>query len=169
MKKQFPTWIDETAQPTRWLLEGSLDGKSWFAVEDKSEADTDLPHDLVVREDGISARFLRLTVISLPYGQAACVSGLRVFGKGHSTKPAAAFDVKAQIVDGLNCEISWKGTATGYNVLWGYAPDKLYHSYLIYSDHVNIGALVRGQSLFIRVDSFNDSGITEGSVLCVKE
>ena len=162
-------WIDETAQPTRWLLEGSWDGESWFMIEDKSAVDTDLPHDLVVREDGISARFLRLTVISLPYGQAACVSGLRVFGLGGSEKPAAAADVKAQIVNDLNCEVSWTGSAMGYNVLWGYAPDKLYHSYLVFTDHVNIGSLVKGQSLYIRVDSFNDSAITEGSVLCVQE
>lgn len=162
-------WIDARHQPTRWLLESSLDGESWYTLEDKSAADTDLPHDLVVAEDGTPARFLRLTVISLPYGQPACVSGLRVFGLGGGEKPAAAADVTARIVNNLNCEVSWTGSATGYNVLWGYAPDKLYHSYLVFGEHGNIGSLVRGQSLYIRVDSFNDNGITKGSVLCVKE
>ena len=37
---------------TRWKLEGSLDGNTYFMIEDKSEAETDLPHDLVVREQG---------------------------------------------------------------------------------------------------------------------
>lgn len=162
-------WIDERHQPTRWILEGSLDGESWFMVEDKSEADTDLSHDLVVREDGLRARYLQLTVISLPYGQAACVSGLRVFGLGRGEKPGEAQEVRAQLVEDLDCLVSWRGNATGYNVLWGYAPEKLYHSHLVFSEQVNIGSLVKGQSLYIRVDSFNENGITEGSVLSVKE
>lgn len=162
-------WIDEQHQPTRWYLEGSPDGKNWFMVEDKSETDTDLPHDLVVREAGFKARYLRLTVVSLPYGQAACVSGLRVFGLGSGEKPDPAGEVTAQIVDGLDCAVSWTGRAMGYNVLWGYGPDRLYHSYLTFDEHINIGSLVRGQSLYIRVDSFNENGITEGGVLCVKK
>ena len=46
--------------------------------------------------------------------------------------------------------VTWdKGDAVGYNVLWGFAPDKLYHSYMVLgSNEVNIGALVKGQPVF---------------------
>ena len=47
---------------------GSLDGNTYFMIEDKSEAETDLPHDLVVREQGIRVRYLRLTIVEIPYG-----------------------------------------------------------------------------------------------------
>ena len=52
--------------------------------------------------------------------------------------------------------------ATGYNVLWGHAPGKLYHSRLCYDRKVRIGALVEGQDYYVRVDAFNESGITHG-------
>lgn len=158
-------WIDETPQRTQWILEGSLDGETYFVIADKSQADTDLPHDLVVRERGLEARYLRLTVTALPYHQAACVSGLRVFGLGHEEKPAQAVAVTAEYAGDLDRKVAWEGNATGYVLLWGHAPDKLYHSRMTFGNHASIGALVKGQRVFIRVDSFNESGITHGTVI----
>lgn len=155
-------WIDESHQPTRWLLEGSTDGQTYFIIEDKRRADTDLPHDLIVREDGLQARFIRLTVESLPYRQAACVSGLRIFGLGHGCAPDAAKNVTATMVSHTDIQLSWDGDAIGYNVLWGYAPDKLYHCRQVFANAASIGGLTKGQSIYVRIDSFNDSGITEG-------
>lgn len=161
-------WIDEVPQRTRWLLEGSLDGENYFTVEDKRQAETDLPHDLVVHEDGIQTRYLRLSVTELPYQQAACVSALRIFGILDGAKPDAATNVKCVMKSDLDMEVSWNGNATGYCVIWGYAPDKLYHSYQVFDKQVCIGGLVKGQPVYVRVDSFNDSGITEGVTIKVK-
>ena len=158
-------WIDEVSQPTRWRLEGSIDGKTYFIIEDKSDTDTDLPHDLVVKEQGMKARYIRLTVLSLPYEQTACVSGLRVFGLGSGNAPSKASEVATKRVSDLDLDVCWKGTGTGYVVEWGYAPDKLYHSYQVFGESVRIGGLVKGQDTYVRVDSFNDNGITEGDVL----
>lgn len=60
-------YIEERSFCTGWLLEASADGKSWFILEDKRNAGTDLPHDLVVKPEGISARYIRLTVTDTPY------------------------------------------------------------------------------------------------------
>lgn len=158
-------WIDETSQPTRWKLEGSLDGKTYFTIEDKSQTDTDLPHDLVVVADGLEVRHLRLTVVSLPYGQVACVSGLRVFGLGHGEKPPKVTTVVAEYAGDIDLNVTWRGNGTGYVLLWGHEPDKLYHSRMTFVNHAPIGALVKGQRVFVRVDSFNDSGITHGKVI----
>ena len=162
-------WIDETPQPTRWKLEGSLDGKDYFAIEDKSNVDTDLPHDLVVREVGLQARYLRLTVVSLPYGQAACVSGLRVFGLGAGEKPAAASNIIVRQESPLDLAVEWQGDANtvGYVVQWGHAPEKLYHSRMAFAPCAAIGALVAGQPVYLRVDSFNENGITHGTAQMV--
>lgn len=156
-------WIDETPQPTRWKLEASLDGSRYFTIEDKSDAETDLPHDLVIREAGVQARYLRLTVLSLPYGQAACVCGLRVFGHGTGQRPAPAAHVKIRHESELDLAVEWQGNATGYVVLWGYRPDKLYHSRMTFSPHTSIGAVIKGQPIYLRVDSFNENGITHGA------
>lgn len=160
-------WIDTVHQPTRWVLEGSADGETWTAIEDKSQVDSDLSHDLVVREDGVQARYLKLTVLAVPYGQPATVSGLRVFGLGHGVSPAPAKEVKAAWQGDLDLYLTWTGDAMGYEVLWGYAPDKLYHSYEVFDTKVHLGGLVKGQPVYVRVDSFNESGITEGTVFRV--
>ena len=157
-------WIDTKHQPTRWVLETSLNGEDWKTLEDKSETETDLPHDLVLREDGVPARYLRLTVCALPYGQRACVSGLRIFGLAEGAKPESVEEFAFRADGDLDLYLNWDGQATGYVVNWGFAPDKLYHSYLCFDTHVHLGGLVRGQKLWARVDSFNESGICHGKV-----
>lgn len=157
-------WIDTNHGFTRWKLEVSLDGKSWQMLQDKRDVETDLPHDLVVCEEGVSARYLRLTVISLPYDQCACVSGLRVFGFAPGKKPAQVDRFSCRAAGELDLHLEWEGQATGYVVSWGHTPDKLYHSYMTFSPRVHLGGLVKGQKLWGRVDSFNESGITEGCV-----
>ena len=138
---------------------GSLDGKNYFMIEDKSEADTDLPHDLIVRLEGVQARFLKLTVIEVPYGQTACVSGLRIFGVGDGEKPEAP-EFEAYRENELDMMVKIEGTnATGYNILWGSQPDKLYHSHMVFGNEQRIGALVKGKEYYVRVDAFNEMGL----------
>lgn len=162
--KSQPRHIEEREGKTRWKLEGSADGTNYSVIEDKSEADTDLSHDLVVRETGEKLRYLRLTIMEVPYGQKPCVSGLRAFGIGNGEKP----DVPAfqAVRDGdLDMDVEMSGkNAMGYNILWGHRPDKLYHSCMVFDAKKRIGALVKGQNYFVRVDAFNENGITEGEV-----
>ena len=162
-------WIDTKPQVTRWLLEGSVDGVNFFEIADKQNTDTDLPHDLVVCEDGIEARFLRLTITELPYNQTPAVSGLRVFGLGDSPKPQKTAAVTFELATALDLLVNWAASddASGHVVNWGYAPDKLYHSYMTFDDSIEIGGLMKDQSLFLRVDAFNESGITTGDILKV--
>ena len=157
-------YIEEADLKTRWILEGSKDGENYFVIEDKSEAETELCHDLVLREEGIEVRYLKLTVISVPYGQQPCISGLRVFGIGDGEKPSVP-EFTAIRENELDMCVKIKGSgALGYNILWGHEPEKLYHSYMVFKDEQRIGALVKGEKYYVRVDAFNESGITEGNV-----
>lgn len=166
-----PRYIEERDLVTRWVLEGSLDGNAYFMIEDKSEAATDLPHDLIVREQGIEVRYVRLTILQIPYDVTPCISGLRIFGIGHGEKPKAPVCRTRRSDDRLDLLVDIENTedAVGYNILWGHAEDKLYHSYQIYKGEgaltqKRIGALVKAQEYFVRVDAFNESGITHGEV-----
>lgn len=163
-------WIDTDPQKTRWLLEGSVDGTHFFTITDKRNANTDLPHDLIVSEDGIEARFIRLTVTELPYDQTPAISGLRIFGLGDSPKPQKTAEVTFELTTALDLWVNWAASddASGHVINWGYAPDKLYHSYMTFDDSVEIGGLIKDQSLFLRVDAFNESGITRGDILKVR-
>lgn len=164
-------YIDERRHYTRWLLEGSVDGESYFVIEDKSQADTDLSHDLIVNVNGVKARYIRCTVKELPYGQTACISGLRVFGIGTGSLPQRTSGIQTIRMSELDLSVTWeKDDAVGHNVLWGFAPDKLYHSYMVLgSNQVTISALIKGQPLYVRVDAFNEKGITEGELRKVIE
>ena len=163
-------YIEERNLITRWKLEGSLDGDNYFMIEDKSDAKTDLPHDMVVREDGIQVRYLKLTVLAVPYDQPAAISGLRAFGIGDGEKPAVP-TFTAERLDDLDMKVaitSDDADVTGYNILWGHAEDKLYHSYMIFGKkEQKIGALIKGTDYFVRVDAFNENGITEGEVIAL--
>ena len=174
-----PRYIEERDLYTRWKLEGSLDGKEYFIIEDKSQVTTDLPHDLIVREAGIQVRFVRLTVVEIPYDVTPCISGLRVFGIGTGKKPQVPVFRAARSENRLDLNVTIEGTkdTVGYNILWGHEEDKLYHSYQIYRDvkdvqenrdaviEKRIGALVKSQEYFVRVDSYNENGITKGKVV----
>ena len=162
-------YIEERDLRTRWKLEGSSDGAGWFVIEDKTGADTDLPHDLVVREEGFRARYLRLADMEVPYGQSPCVSGLRVFGLGHGEKPEKARFTAVRTGDlDMDVHIEARENVVGYNVLFGTSPEKLYHSHMLFAPGTKrIGALVRGREYFVRVDAFNENGITEGEVFAL--
>ena len=167
-------YIDEKQWPTQWKLLGKAAGDpadedGWFVIADKSDVQTDLPHDLVVCEDGIQVRYLKLTDMHVPYDQNPCISGLRVFGNAQGEAPAAPefTAVRTGTMD-MDVEIvRADDNTTGFNILFGSAPDKLYHSYMIFGKtKQRIGALVEGKEYYVRVDAFNECGITEGN--CVK-
>ncbi|MBR0161260.1 MAG: family 43 glycosylhydrolase [Oscillospiraceae bacterium] len=162
-------YIDRDHKPLRWLLEGSADGDIWTVIKDKRETATDLPHDLIVLELPLSLRFLRLTVTAVPYGVAPSVSGLRVFGKGNGKKPPQP-NVRLQRLGDLDFSVNIPESVEtlGFNILWGHCPDKLYHSYLVMADHLDskrVGAVIKGRETWVRVDSFNENGITHGKVM----
>ncbi len=160
-------YIEERDFATQWKLEGSADGESWFVIEDKSNAETDLSHDLIVREEGFAARYLRLSEMAVPYAQVPCVSGLRVFGRGKGEKPAAA-RFRAERIEDLDMlvDIADQEDALGWNILFGSSPEKLYHSYMVFAPGPRrVGALIKGREYYVRVDVFNENGITEGEVI----
>lgn len=163
-------YIDLEKRVSRWLLEASADGEHWDILCDKRAAEEDLSNDCIFFPDGVSARFLRLTVKELPFHQPIAVSGLRVFGRGKGSAPEKARGVRAERVGDLDMLVSWQPDrgAVGHNILWGYAPDKLYHSYLVLgADEKNIGALMKGEPVYVRVDAFNENGITEGEAFAL--
>lgn len=159
-----PRYIEERALKTRWILEGAEDGEVYEVLADKSQADTDLTHDLIVWEEGKHLRYLKLTVKEVPYGQQTCISGLRVFGIQQKEKPEIP-EFTAERIGDLDMNVKIQGSgALGYNILWGENPQKLYHSYMVFHPEQRIGALIKGRDYWVRVDAFNEAGITEGNV-----
>lgn len=155
--------IELEPQISNYTLEISSDGVNWTLLETVSR---ECSNGYYAYPDGISARYVRLTGGKLPYGQALRVSGLRIFGIGDGDKPAQAV-ASAERIGGLDAMVRWEliPDAQGCNVRYGIAPDKLYMSWLVYdANEVKLSTLIKGQEYYIRVDSFNENGITEGPV-----
>lgn len=156
--------IETRPQISHYTVETSLDGETWTLREDVAR---ECSNGYYAYADGIRARYIRVMGGELPYGQTLRISGLRVFGNGAGARPAAA-KAAAVRVDALDGKISWQhlDNAQGCNVRYGTAPDKLYHSWLVYdADEVTLSTLMAGQTYYICVDSFNENGITEGDVV----
>ena len=156
--------IETRPQISHYTVETSLDGETWTLREDVAR---ECSNGYYAYADGIRARYIRVMGGELPYGQTLRISGLRVFGNGAGARPAAA-KAAAVRVDALDGKISWQhlDNAQGCNVRYGTAPDKLYHSWLVYGeDEVTLSTLMAGQTYYICVDSFNENGITEGAVV----
>lgn len=165
-------YIEEANLTTQYLLEGSVDGENFFVMEDKTNATTDLSHDFLCWESGFGVRYIRLSQMRVPYEQNPCISGLRVFGNSQGSKPDQA-SYQIHRISGIDMEIEvdemeQENGPIGYNILWGHEENKLYHSYLTYDRKKRIGALIEGESYYVRVDTFNECGITEGKVQFVK-
>ena len=156
--------IETRPQLSHYRVETSLDGETWTLREDVAR---ECSNGYYAYADGIRARYVRVMGGALPYGQTLRISGLRVFGNGAGARPAAA-KAAAVRVDALDGKISWQHleNAQGCNVRYGTAPDKLYHSWLVYdADEVTLSTLMAGQDYYVRVDSFNENGVTEGDVV----
>ncbi len=161
-----------TSLRTRYLLEGSLDGESWFTLRDLSQAETDLPHPYFVLTPGTSLRYIRLTGVALPYGKKLAISGIRVFGLGTGSRCEAVTRCSAVMEDAMTCRLTWQAVADaqGYNVRYGIAPDKLYNSWLVYDDcQLLLTTLNAGQTYYYAIDAFNENGITPGTVHTMAE
>lgn len=156
--------IETRPQLSHYRVETSLDGETWTLREDVAR---ECSNGYYAYADGIRARYIRVMGGALPYGQTLRISGLRVFGNGAGARPAAA-KAAAVRVDALDGKISWQHleNAQGCNVRYGTAPDKLYHSWLVYdADEVTLSTLMAGQTYYICVDSFNENGITTGEII----
>jgi hypothetical protein len=72
--------------------------------------------------------------------------------------------------DPLTAKLSWNADSntTGCNIHWGIAADKLYESWLVYGQtELSLPYLNAGQAYWIRVDAFNENGVTIGKVMRV--
>lgn len=160
--------IELVPQISRYVLETSLDGKQWETLETVAR---ECSNGYFEYPEGVRARYIRVTGGQLPYRQPLRISGLRIFGNGCGKKPAKA-EVSAVRNGELDAVVRWAhlGDAQGCNVRYGAAPDKLYQSWLVYSaDELTLTTLMAGATYFIRVDSFNENGITPGDVFRLAE
>ncbi len=152
----------------RYTLWASADGKKWNLIMDKSKNSKDVPHDYIELTKPVKTRFIKLRNLHMPTGKFA-ISGLRVFGSGEGPLPDSVshFIVLRSENDSRNALIKWftVNAATGYNIYWGTAPDKLYNSVMVYNDNqYYFKSMDKGRPYYFSIEAFNENGISVKTV-----
>jgi hypothetical protein len=150
---------------TRFKILASKDNRNWELIADLSKEKTDRPNAYIQLEHAVDARYIKYEHIYVAAPNLA-ISDFRIFGRGKGNLPPAPSGllVKRQS-DERNADISWKKVtgATGYNILWGIGPDKLYETYQLFDDHapnLTLRALNTGQEYYFAIEAFNEQGVS---------
>jgi hypothetical protein len=147
----------------QYKLYGSIDGKTWNIIIDKSNNKTDLPHEYISFDKPIETRFIKLENIHMPSGKFA-ISGLRAFGttKGSVPDTVQHFVVLRGDTERRNSWLKWQVNekATGYMIYTGIAPDKLYTSMMVLgANEYYFSAMEKELPYYFQIEAFNESGI----------
>ena len=157
----------------QYKLYYSTDGKKWSILIDKSKNLKDVPHDYIELPEPVEARFIKLENIHLPTGKFA-ISGLRVFGSGHESKPDTVrhFIILRTEKDKRSAWLKWTpvDNAYAYNIYMGTAPDKLYNCIMVYgSNEYWLKSMDKEIPYFFRIEAINESGVSELSEIVKSE
>lgn len=151
----------------------SKDGKNWQLLIDKSKNTTDVPHDYIELAEPVEARFIKLGNIHVPTGKFA-ISGLRVFGSGHGSKPDPVnnFVILRTAKDKRSAWLKWKpvDNAFAYNIYLGTAPDKLYNCIMVYgANEYWLKTLDKEIPYYFTIEAINENGVSKLSEIIKSE
>lgn len=151
--------------PYRYIVEASRDGKKWTLLFDKRDCAVDNPHQLLVLDKPVKARYIRITNCAELTGKFS-IFDLRIFGIAPGKTPKAVSTITIlREEDPRRMRISWPEAegAQGYVLHWGTEPDELFSSCQTLEPEVELGLFSKGQNYYFRVDTFNESGVTKGT------
>jgi len=149
----------------QYILYGSVDGKTWTVLKDKSINTTDVPHDYIEFAKPVRARYIKLENHHMAAGKFA-ISGLRVFGKGNGKAPEAVKQFIALRGDAerRNAWLKWQlmDDATGYTIYSGIAPDKMYNSVMVFGkNEYYFRAMDIDRTYYFQIEAFNENGVSK--------
>lgn len=148
----------------QYKLLASADGKKWFVIADKSNNQTDVPHDYIELEKPVQARYIRLENVHMPTGKFA-ISGLRVFGNGNGALPDSVkqFFILRTEKDKRSAYIKWSpvSNAFAYNIYYGTAPGKLYNCIMVHSANEYWCKVMDNQkAYYFTIEAVNENGVS---------
>lgn len=158
----------ETPVYTQFRVRASRDGTSWATIADLTTEKRDRPNAYVELPAPVRARYVRYEHIHSSAPNLA-IGDIRVFGRGSGRPPSTPRKlVVRRDSDARNAFVTWQKSpqATGYNILWGIAPNKLYQTYQRFDDEGNtleLRALTVGQEYYFAIEAFNENGVSRPS------
>ncbi|MEI7421488.1 MAG: family 43 glycosylhydrolase [Prolixibacteraceae bacterium] len=168
-EQNFDLQANITSDFHAYKIFSSIDGKTWTLLLDKSKNQSCIPNDFTEFEMAFNSRYIKIENFHAAMSGKFALSDLRIFGDGAGKAPER---VKIQTLqrdesDTRNATISWSRSpdAEGYMVRFGVDPDFLNECIQVNEKEktsLGIHILFRDQPYYFRIDSYNDSGTTEG-------
>lgn len=139
---------------------------------DKSKNKVAIPHEYIELAEPVEASYVKVENVHSPKEGKYALLDLRVFGYGYSEKPeqVQGITVERDLEDDRYASLAWKkvDNADGYLVRFGYRPDFLNQCIQVKGNETTellLHILTKGMKYYYRIDTYNDSAVTEGVVV----
>lgn len=145
----------------RYTAEYSTDGKNWKLLADRSKSNQDQIYELIVLQNSVKARFVRIkNTTDLAAGNFS-ITDLRLFGTAEGKKPAIVSGFTAKRNENRRrIAFSWEKqqTAEGYILRWGTSPEQMNQAITVYETSYEAGFFDSDASYYFTIEAFNESG-----------
>jgi hypothetical protein len=154
----------------QYLIEMSDDGQNWIQLVDKRQNTADAPHDLIVPDEPVKTRYLKITNAKTMNGKFS-LSDFRVFGFGaennNPPQEVTGISVIRNENDKRRFQLNWdnRDNATGYIVRWGVNKNQLNNAVTVYANRLEAGYFNRDSEYWFSIDAFNENGLTSGKTV----
>lgn len=147
----------------QYIVYHSEDAKTWIPLIDKSNNNTDVPHDYIQLKSSFRTRYLKFENIHMADGKFA-VAGFRVFGDAEGDLPTKISDFKVtRHIDTRDATFTWSSisNAYAYNIYYGIHPDKLYNCIMVHDVTTRyFRGLNQGVKYYARIEAIGETGIS---------
>lgn len=152
---------DKNVPIYQYVVEYSTDRKSWKTLVDRSQNNRDQIYELVVLDQKVQTRFIRVkNTKDFTIGKFS-VADIRLFGKAKGKLPqkVSLFAVNRE-EDRRRIRFSWKeqAAANGYLIRWGASPQHIDHSVMVRGNQAEFGFFDRDIPYYLTIEAFNESG-----------
>jgi hypothetical protein len=152
----------------QYKIESSDTGENWTPLIDRTQNTKDMPHELIVLDNPVQTRYLRITNTQTVASGKFSLSGFRVFGSGNGELPpeVSGFLAKRKLEDKRRFTLTWdkQANTTGYIVHWGVNANQLNNAVMVFTNRLEAGYFNRDSEYYFSIDAFNETGITPGKI-----